>query len=97
MCLLLLLVILYLSLPADNEKEARPEAKETSSLIFFSVSGPAKERSLRSTEYHNDSLCAFLKRFIYFHCKVRYTERRRDREEDLPSLIHSPSVHNGQS
>ena len=27
----------------------------------------------------------FLKRFIYFYYKVRYTERRRNREEDLPS------------
>ena len=33
----------------------------------------------------NKSLKKFFLRFISFYWKVRYTERRRDREEDLPS------------
>lgn len=32
----------------------------------------------------------FLKRFTYFHCKDTFTERRKNREKDLPSVCSLP-------
>ena len=38
----------------------------------------------------------FFNIYFYFYYKARYTERKRDREEDPPVMNHSPSEYNGQ-
>ena len=41
--------------------------------------------SWESDMWVKEPLFFFFLDFIYFYCKVRYTERRRDRVEDLPT------------
>ena len=55
--------------------EAQVPSTANSKLLHFST-------KLSSGE---SFLAFFLFRFIYFYCKVRHIEKRRDREEDLPS------------